>query len=88
MFNLFSDGIVFINQTAVPGSNIFEIFPFVFKSHKPKSIPGLLDFVTKIVEMGLENLIVLPKHSSLKTSTSKQLTQSATSISDKWWFLN
>jgi len=88
LFNLFSDGIVFINQTAIPGSNIFEIFPFVFKSHKPKSIPGLIDFVTKIVEMGLENLIVVSKHSSLRPATSKQLTQSATSSPDKWWFLN
>jgi hypothetical protein len=84
---IFSDGIIFINQTSIPGSNIFEIFPFLFKSYKPKTIPGLLDFVTKIVEMGLENLIVVSKHSALKNSTSKEVSLN-TSRSEKWWFLN
>jgi hypothetical protein len=56
----------------------------VFKTHKPKSVPGLLDFVTKIVDMGLENLIVYSK-STIHPINEQQLSKQN---SDKWWFLN
>jgi hypothetical protein len=82
-----SDGVIFINQVSVPGSNIFEIFPFVFKSFKPKSVPGLLEFVTKIEEMGLQNLIVL-KSSLRNNEVKKDEITSEKKSADKWWFLN
>jgi hypothetical protein len=57
----------------------------VFKSHKPKSVPGLLDFVSKIVEMGLQNLIVYSNSSIKKSVSDKEVSQHN---SNKWWFLN
>jgi hypothetical protein len=54
-----SNGTVFINQTAIPTSNIFEIFPTLYKVKKPlKIVPGLLECISQLNEMGLSNLIV------------------------------
>jgi hypothetical protein len=79
------DGVIFINQTSIPGSNIFEVFPFLFKSHKPKTVPGLLDFVSKINEMGLNDLIVSKTSILPKVSGTKR---NETNETEKWWFLN
>jgi hypothetical protein len=86
----FSDGVIFVNQVSIPGSNIFELFPFLYKSIKPKSVPGLLDFLAKIKEMGLQEYIVLSQKDSHKLeipSRADQEEQSGSS-STNWWFLN
>jgi hypothetical protein len=79
------DGIIFINQISIPGSNIFEIFPFLFKSHKPRSVPGLSDTVTKLIEMGLQDYFVL---SALDLKRKEFPDTSKIDNNDKWWFLN
>jgi hypothetical protein len=81
----FSDGIIFVNQTAIPGSNIFEIFPFLYKSSKPKTVPGLVDIVSKIIDMGLQDYIVLSKKSVEAQKLSKSMHLNNT---NKWWFLD
>jgi hypothetical protein len=58
----------------------------VFKSHKPKTIPGLLDFVAKVVEMGLQDFIVLSEKTLQQNHTSN--VKKDTNNSEKWWFLN
>jgi hypothetical protein len=81
-----SDGVIFINQISIPRSNIFEIFPFVFKSHKPKSVPGLLEFVSQIEQMGLQNLIY--SKSAISKDDEKGKSEKSEKSNDKWWFLN
>lgn len=51
-----SSGTIFINQTSLPLSNIFELFPLLFKKNAPH-ITGFVDFVEKINDMGLSDLI-------------------------------
>ena len=58
-----SSGIIFIDQTSVPNSNIFLIFPHLFKARgksTSKNIIGFDEFVYKIHEMGLDDLILHP----------------------------
>jgi hypothetical protein len=74
-----SNGTVFIDQVALPTSNIYEIFPLLFRSKKStKQIPGLLDVINKLHEMGLSSYILLapPKRSF---DTKKEITN--------WWYI-
>lgn len=52
-----SSGTLFINQSAVPLSNIFVLFPLLFKRNPPK-IEGFEEFLQKITDMGLHDLVV------------------------------
>jgi hypothetical protein len=53
-----ADGTIFIDQTSLPLSNIFKIFPFLFKPVKSaESVPFLLQVATKIASLGLGHLI-------------------------------
>ena len=87
-----SDGVIFVNQISVPGSNIIELFPFLYKSLKPKSVPRLLDFLAKIKDMGLQDFIVWsPKDfAKLEVSKNQNIEQKVNekSESNNWWFLN
>lgn len=84
-------GTIFINEEAIPNSNIYKLMPFLFKKQTPK-LPGFLDFVNKIVEMNLQHLITYrPKEVRL---ISKNPIQSAQSVTDtnsnpatNWWYL-
>ena len=82
-------GHIFINQTAIPDSNIFQFMPLLFKK-KAKNPPGFADFLNKIVEMGLDHLIAYrPKEIS---SVSKKSTEgmgdfSADPKNDNWWYI-
>ena len=53
-----SNGTVFIDQTSIPESNIFDLFPHLFKVKKTKNLNGFEDFVEKIKAMGLLHLTV------------------------------
>jgi len=48
-----SSGLVLIDGVGLPGSNIFLLFPFLFKKEKP-SLPGLEEFLNKLREMKLQ----------------------------------
>jgi hypothetical protein len=54
-----SNGTLFIDQVAIPNSNIFELFPLLFKRSAWPKTPGLFDFFQKLTEMGLSHLVVL-----------------------------
>ena len=57
-----SSGTIFIDQVAIGKSNIFEIFPVLFKNKKTSNkIPGLNDFLEKLHGLGLTHLISLKK---------------------------
>ncbi len=53
-----SSGIVFINQIAIPNTNIFYLFPYLFQKHLPKKkIEGFTEVQGKLINMGLSNYL-------------------------------
>jgi hypothetical protein len=79
-----SDGVIFIDQTSIPESNIFQLFPYLFKMKHPKDMAGFDDFQQKIHDMGLDHLIV----KRLKTFTSTSKKNSNQNTVKNWWFLD
>ena len=77
-----SDGVIFIDQISIPNSDIFVLFPYLFKTKHPKDLKGFDDFIGKITEMGLSHLIVkkaiLPQKNLVKMKESKS----------NWWYLD
>lgn len=59
-----SSGTIFIDQVGVPGSNLFTLFPLLFKLRRSEKLIGLNDLIQKIDDMGLSSYIV--NKSSLK----------------------
>ncbi len=72
---------IFIDQVSIPESNIFQLFPYLFKHKHPKSLIGFEDFVAKLQVMGLGHLIVAKQK---MTKVPKQTTTSNVN----WWFLD
>lgn len=66
-----SSGVVFIDKTSIPESNMFTIYPYLFQERMPKrEIPGLKEVVNKLKFMGLSHLISL--QSSQSSSLNKE----------------
>ena len=84
------NGTLLIDQISIPQSNIFFIFPLLFKSSRlPKDVPGLNELLLKINEMGLGHLIkVQPRQIKLKRSkVSLKSVSPSHSRQTKWWYL-
>jgi hypothetical protein len=81
-------GTIYVNEEAIPNSNIFELMPYLFKKQTPK-LPGFLDFINKIDEMNLQHLIVYrPKEVRLVSKKSTQsVTDNNSNPSTNWWYL-
>lgn len=88
-------GHIFINQTSIPDSNIFQFMPLLFKK-KSKTPPGFADFVNKISEMGLDHLIAYrPKEISFVSKKSRLVEGqgevtgdfAANPKNDNWWYI-
>ena len=87
-----SSGTIFINQIAIPSSNIFVLFPLLFKK-SPPNLKCLLDFADKIYDMGLSDLIIFKlKHVNLEPN--KITTIGGNIMHDEkgdqnvpWWYL-
>ena len=78
-------GVIYIDQESIPNSCIFDYMPYLFKKRIRKDMPGFLDFVNKIVAMGLEHLIVYhPKQIKL---ISKKAPESSSTTTANWWYL-
>ena len=82
-----SDGIIFIDQVSIPNSNIYHLFPYLFKQKHPKTLQGFDDFVNKIKEMGLDHLIVQRPGSHTKTTSAFTSVTSESKKEPKWLFL-
>ena len=86
-----SDGVVFIDQVAVPRSNIYTIFPMLFKKRVESNLIGLADFLKKLEEMKLtfllhktsENEEAVGKGSTNATSSTQNQPKSST----PWWYI-
>ncbi len=77
-----SDGVIFVDQTSIPESNIFVLFPYLFKMKHPKNLAGFDDFIKKIHEMGLDHLIVK------KFTALQRVKNTSNKPSVNWWFLD
>ena len=81
--NFSSDGIIYINKTSIPNSDVFHLFPYLFKARRPKSLDGFEDFLNQIHEMGLTHLIKSPISKSTITKTQEAVMSSG----PNWWYL-
>ena len=83
-----SSGNIYLDEQSLPGSNIFDLFPYLFRKRSPKSLTGLSDFVEKLKSMGLGHLIsnslLLKKGFSVgSTKTNLETTEPP----KNWWYL-
>lgn len=85
-----SSGTVFINEEAIPQSNIFKYFPFLFKKRTPKHLPGFEDFITKLKQMDLAHFI----HYSTDHRKAKHIEEaiggsmgSNSNSNSNWWYI-
>lgn len=88
-----STGTIFINQISIPGSNIYVLFPLLFKKQY-KKIQGFDEFVQKINDMGLNDLIVVKaKYKSYEPNDIVKQTligganAKSDSIAVPWWYI-
>ena len=86
-----TDGSLLIDEISIPKSNIFVLFPLLFKFTKSRDVvPGLNELILKIDEMGLAHLIKRkPLKSSTREAPAEKLKASATATASntKWWYI-
>lgn len=76
------DGIIFIDQIPIPGSNIFNIFRYLFTRQKPLDSVGFIDLHDKLQSMGLSSLINI-RHRIKEGNIIKKVTRKDSSF----WYL-
>lgn len=86
-----SDGTVFINKLGLPNSNMFELFPKLFKNiNNVRAIPNLSELVTAIANLGFGHLINRKLTKGLnrryKILNQDSLLEDVHSIK-RWWFI-
>ena len=79
-----SSGKIYIDTIAIPNSDIFVYFPYLFKAKRRKDLNGFDDFVQKIHNMGLSNLI-FQKQINYQLDN---LAPKASATEENWWFLD
>jgi len=83
-----SNGIVFIDEISVPGTNIFKLFPLLFQKQVRKKFTGFDEVSNKITEMGLGHLIQHSSKNRLAKSLDKALASTHKQEDDQWWYLD
>ena len=78
-----SSGNIYLDEQSLPNSNVFELFPYLYRKRSKKSLQGLNDFVLKIQSMGLGHLI----NTSVKVKSSDEKPTSGNEKSLNWWYL-
>lgn len=82
-----SSGIIFVNQVAIPNSNIFLCFPYLYKQKRPKSLPGFDSLLNQIFDMGLQDFISV-KHSKRPKVPPENLAEPLDKLENvPWWYL-
>ena len=84
-----SAGLMYIDQNSVPNSDIFHLFPFLFKQRRPKNLCGFDDLLHKIKEMGLLHLIKVRTPEDSNTKLNQEISNSIQKEekSSNWWYL-
>ena len=81
-----SSGVIYIDSIAIPNSDIFVYFPYLFKAKRRKDLHGFADFVQKIIDMGLSDLI-FQKEINYHIDTPAQIRESDHKDIN-WWFID
>jgi hypothetical protein len=81
-----SEGIVFVNQIGIPGSNMYKLFPLLFSKGKTEDIIGVDDFYKKIKEMGLFHFADQNPSKSSDTQKGKGIKKDILAT-DAWWYI-
>jgi hypothetical protein len=85
-----SSGTIFVDQVAVPGSNLFTLFPLLFKVRRSEKLIGLNELIQKINDMGLSSYIVnenkLKRKLIDKDQESKKITKGAGESDEFPWY--
>jgi len=84
-----SSGVIYIDQTSLPNSNIFTLFPYLFRQKIPKEVlsNGFQDFLQKVVDMNLKQFLNC-NLTSILGPTSVKSEKVHTNQPSKWWYLN
>ncbi len=84
-----SSGTIFIDQVSVPGSNLFTLFPLLFKLRRSEQLVGLKDLIQKINDMGLSSYIVNQNNVKKKVKNHKEIDKKGHGESDDfpWYYL-
>lgn len=86
-----SSGTIFLDQNSLPSSNIFQIFPYLFKRvQNPQNHADLLELATKIASLGLGHLINKRLTLGLnrkKTIDDQDKLHLQIKTSKHWWYL-
>jgi len=77
-------GTIYIDQTAVPNSNAYSIFPKLFKKSHPKRLAGFQDVYNKLKSM---NLIHLLNSQMLEHKTKDATHQNSEFENEQWWYI-
>ena len=87
-----AQGVIFFYGESIPESNFFKYLPLLYKKRVPKNLPGFSDFVTKLVELGLNKYFHYKAPSNFKTTLDKRLQEEIgegldRSATKNWWVL-
>jgi hypothetical protein len=80
-----TDGIIYIDKTSIPNSDVFHLFPYLFKTRRPQNLEGFADLLNQIQHLGLSHLIKNTKPQTLTNSLS--LTTNIAQEKTNWWYL-
>ena len=84
-----SSGIIYIDTVAIPNSDIFVYFPYLFKAKHRKNLIGFSDFKQKIIDMGLSKLIFKSeKNFEVYTKSEKKAKSNGDDKEINWWFID
>ena len=85
------DGSLLIDEVSIPKSNIFVIFPLLFKAAKPRyHVPGFDELLLKLDEMGLTHLIKSKRSKGLGQKLTSAQSKSNSNLpkqNSKWWYI-
>ena len=87
-------GVIYVDGVSIPNSDIFVLFPYLFKAKRQKNLIGFDDFIQKISDMGLLHLVykkevkyhVQQNERNLDESLRKVIKKDQSDIN--WWFLD
>ncbi len=86
-----SDGIIFVDQIGIPGSNMYKLFPLLFTKSKDNytEIIGGEEFLKKIKEMGLNHILDHNPitNTDVKKKSSTIVKKSESLATDAWWYI-
>lgn len=82
-----SNGTIFIDDMGIEGSNIYKLFPLLFRRTVTKKFTGFEELISKLKAMGLEHLVQSGKDLQSSKNLDKALS-SKMKIDDQWWYLD